>query len=347
MKLLNNFPVKTKILITGGGGFIGGAVIRKLLKDSDCIIFNLDKMGYASDLTSIDNVLKNLKIEKNTRHKLLEVDLSNYSQTLSAVRYSNPDLIMHLAAESHVDRSIEGPGEFIKSNILGTFNLLEAARLHYEKLSYERKNNFRFHHISTDEVFGTLGEDGQFNEDSKYDPRSPYSASKASSDNLVNAWLHTYGTPSLITNCSNNYGPWQYQEKLIPKIIINALDNKEIPIYGDGENIRDWLYVEDHAEALIEVLTRGRIGEKYCIGANEEKTNNFVVNKICDFLDEKVPRSKSYKNLITYVQDRIGHDKRYAIDSSKIESELKWKPKYSFNEALEITISWYIKNFFK
>ena len=347
MKLLNNFPEKTKILITGGGGFIGGAVIRKLLKDSDCIIFNLDKMGYASDLTSIDNVLKNLKIEKNTRHKLLEVDLSNYSQTLSAVRYSNPDLIMHLAAESHVDRSIEGPGEFIKSNILGTFNLLEAARLHYEKLSYERKNNFRFHHISTDEVFGTLGEDGQFNEDSKYDPRSPYSASKASSDNLVNAWLHTYGIPSLITNCSNNYGPWQYQEKLIPKIIINALDNKEIPIYGDGENIRDWLYVEDHAEALIEVLTRGRIGEKYCIGANEEKTNNFVVNKICDFLDEKVPRSKSYKNLITYVQDRIGHDKRYAIDSSKIESELKWKPKYSFNEALEITISWYIKNFFK
>ena len=347
MKLLNNFPVKTKILITGGGGFIGGAVIRKLLKDSDCIIFNLDKMGYASDLTSIDNVLKNLKIEKNTRHKLLEVDLSNYSQTLSAVRYSNPDLIMHLAAESHVDRSIEGPGEFIKSNILGTFNLLEAARLHYEKLSYERKNNFRFHHISTDEVFGTLGEDGQFNEDSKYDPRSPYSASKASSDNLVNAWLHTYGIPSLISNCSNNYGPWQYQEKLIPKIIINALDNKEIPIYGDGENIRDWLYVEDHAEALIEVLTRGRIGEKYCIGANEEKTNNFVVNKICDFLDEKVPRSKSYKNLITYVQDRIGHDKRYAIDSSKIESELKWKPKYSFNEALEITISWYIKNFFK
>ena len=347
MKLLNNFPEKTKILITGGGGFIGGAVIRKLLKDSDCIIFNLDKMGYASDLTSIDNVLKNLKIEKNTRHKLLEVDLSNYSQTLSAVRYSNPDLIMHLAAESHVDRSIEGPGEFIKSNILGTFNLLEAARLHYEKLSYERKNNFRFHHISTDEVFGTLGEDGQFNEDSKYDPRSPYSASKASSDNLVNAWLHTYGIPSLITNCSNNYGPWQYQEKLIPKIIINALDNKEIPIYGDGENIRDWLYVEDHAEALIEVLTRGRIGEKYCIGANEEKTNNFVVNKICDFLDEKVPRSKSYKNLITYVQDRIGHDKRYAIDSSKIESELNWKPKYSFNEALEITISWYIKNFFK
>ena len=347
MKLLNNFPEKTKILITGGGGFIGGAVIRKLLKDSDCIIFNLDKMGYASDLTSIDNVLKNLKIEKNTRHNLLEVDLSNYSETLSAVRFSNPDLIMHLAAESHVDRSIEGPGEFIKSNILGTFNLLEAARLHYEKLSYERKNNFRFHHISTDEVFGTLGEDGQFNEDSKYDPRSPYSASKASSDNLVNAWLHTYGIPSLISNCSNNYGPWQYQEKLIPKIIINALDNKEIPIYGDGENIRDWLYVEDHAEALIEVLTRGRIGEKYCIGANEEKTNNFVVNKICDFLDEKVPRSKSYKNLITYVQDRIGHDKRYAIDSSKIESELNWKPKYSFNEALEITISWYIKNFFK
>lgn len=346
MNLLGDYTEKPKVLITGGGGFIGGAVIRKLLKDSNFIIYNLDKMGYASNLNSINNVLLNLNSDKEKRHKLLKVDLTNFSETNSAMKYANPDLIMHLAAESHVDRSIEGPRKFIDNNILGTFNLLEAARDHYENLSFERKKVFRFHHISTDEVFGTLGKEGKFNENTKYDPRSPYSASKASSDNLVNAWLHTYGVPSLITNSSNNYGPWQYQEKLIPKIIINALNNKEIPIYGDGGNIRDWLYVEDHAEALVEVLTKGRIGEKYCIGANEEKTNNLIVNKICDFLDEKVPRSNSYKNLITYVQDRLGHDKRYAIDSSKIESELNWKPKYSFNEALEITISWYIKKFF-
>jgi len=346
MNLLGDYTEKPKVLITGGGGFIGGAVIRKLLKDSNFIIYNLDKMGYASNLNSINNVLLNLNSDKEKRHKLLKVDLTNFSETNSAMKYANPDLIMHLAAESHVDRSIEGPRKFIDNNILGTFNLLEAARDHYENLSFERKKVFRFHHISTDEVFGTLGKEGKFNENTKYDPRSPYSASKASSDNLVNAWLHTYGVPSLITNSSNNYGPWQYREKLIPKIIINALNNKEIPIYGDGGNIRDWLYVEDHAEALVEVLTKGRIGEKYCIGANEEKTNNLIVNKICDFLDEKVPRSNSYKNLIIYVQDRLGHDKRYAIDSSKIESELNWKPKYSFNEALEITISWYIKKFF-
>ena len=344
MKLLNNFPEKTKILITGGGGFIGGAVIRKLLKDSDCIIFNLDKMGYASDLTSIDNVLKNLKIEKNTRHKLLEVDLSNYSQTLSAVRYSNPDLIMHLAAESHVDRSIEGPGEFIKSNILGTFNLLEAARQHYEKLSYERKNNFRFHHISTDEVFGTLGEDGQFNEDSRYDPRSPYSASKASSDHLVNSWHYTFGLPTLMTNCSNNYGPWQYPEKLIPKIIINALQNSIIPIYGDGKNIRDWLFVEDHAEALIEVLIRGQIGERYCIGDNQERSVNKITEIICNYLDEVNPRNNPYKNLITYVEDRKGHDFRYAIKSEKIKKILDWYPRTDFEKGIKFTVNWYINN---
>ena len=344
MKTLNNFPEKTKILITGGGGFIGGAVIRKLLKDSDCIIYNLDKMGYASDLTSIDNVIVNLKIEKDTRYKLLEIDLSNYSETLSAVRYSNPDLIMHLAAESHVDRSIEGPSEFIKSNILGTFNLLEAAREHYEKLPYERKNNFRFHHISTDEVFGTLGEDGQFNEDSKYDPRSPYSASKASSDHLVNSWHHTFDLPTLITNCSNNYGPWQYPEKLIPKIIINALQNAKIPIYGDGKNIRDWLFVEDHAEALIEVLSRGQIGERYCIGANQERSVIEITEIICNYLDEVKPRNNSYKNLIKYVEDRKGHDFRYAIKSDKIKQNLDWYPITDFKEGLKFTVNWYINN---
>ena len=344
MKLLNNFPEKTKILITGGCGFIGGAVIRKLLRDSDCIIYNLDKMGYASDLDSIDNVLTNLNINKDTRHNLLKVDLSNYSKTLSAVRFSNPDLIMHLAAESHVDRSIEGPGEFIKSNILGTFNLLEAAREHYEKLSYDRKNNFRFHHISTDEVFGTLGEDGLFNEDSKYDPRSPYSASKASSDHLVNSWYHTFGLPTLITNCSNNYGPWQYPEKLIPKIIINALRNTKIPIYGDGRNIRDWLYVEDHAEALIEVINNGEIGQKYCIGGNEERSNNEIAEIICNYLDSILPRKNTFKELITYVEDRKGHDFRYAINAKKIKIKLNWEPKFTFNKGIENTVNWYFKN---
>ena len=344
MKLLNNFPEKIKILITGGSGIIGGAVIRKLLKESDCIIYNLDKMGYASDLTSIENVLNNLNIEKDKRHKLLKTDLSNYSETLSAVKYSDPDLIMHLAAESHVDRSISGPGEIIKSNILGTFNLLEAAKIHYENLSYERKNHFRFHHISTDEVFGTLGEEGKFNELTKYDPRSPYSASKASSDHLVNSWHHTFGLPTLITNCSNNYGPWQYPEKLIPKIIINALRNSKIPIYGDGKNIRDWLYVEDHAEALIEVLNRGEIGQKYCIGGNEERSNNEIAEIVCNYLDIIYPRSNTYKKLITYVTDRKGHDFRYAIDAKKIKNKLNWEPKFTFNQGIENTVNWYLKN---
>ena len=344
MNLLNNFTEKTKILITGGSGFIGGAVIRKLLKESDSIIYNLDKMGYASDLTSIEDVLINLNIEKDTRHKLLKTDLSNYSETLSAVEYSDPDLIMHLAAESHVDRSIEGPGEFIKSNVIGTFNLLEAAKVHYEKLSYERKNHFRFHHISTDEVFGTLGEDGKFNEDTKYDPRSPYSASKASSDHLVNSWHHTFGLPTLITNCSNNYGPWQYPEKLIPKIIINALQNSKIPIYGDGKNIRDWLYVEDHAEALIEVLSKGVIGQKYCIGGNEERSNNEIAEIVCNYLDITNPRSNTYKKLITYVTDRKGHDFRYAINAKKIKNKLNWEPKFTFKQGIENTVNWYLKN---
>ena len=344
MNLLRDYPGKPKILITGGGGFIGGAVIRKLLKESNCIIYNLDKMGYASDLTSIENVLINLNIEKDTRHKLLKTDLSNYEETVSAVKYSDPDLIMHLAAESHVDRSIAGPGEFIKSNIIGTFNLLEAAKVHYEKLSFERKNLFKFHHISTDEVFGTLGEDGKFNEDSKYDPRSPYSASKASSDHLVASWHHTFGLPTLITNCSNNYGPWQYPEKLIPKIIINALRNSKIPIYGDGKNIRDWLYVEDHAEALIEVLNRGEIGQKYCIGGNEERNNNEIAEIVCNHLDIIHPRNNSYKNLISHVEDRKGHDFRYAINANKIKKSLNWEPKFSFQEGIENTINWYLKN---
>lgn len=347
MKLLNNFHMKTKILITGGGGFIGGALIRKLLKDTDCIIYNLDKMGYASDLTSINEIISNLDPEKEKRHQLLKVNLHNSAETLSAIKYANPDLIMHLAAESHVDRSIEGPKEFIDSNILGTFNLLEAAREHYENLSFERKKVFRFHHISTDEVFGTLGKEGKFDEDSKYDPRSPYSASKAASDHIVNAWFHTYDLPVLTTNCSNNYGPWQYTEKLIPRVIYNAINNLEIPIYGNGENIRDWLFVEDHADGLIKVINDGKIGEKYCIGGNEERTNNQIVSTVCELLDELIPKDTSYSDLITYVKDRLGHDKRYAIDASKIKCELDWAPKYSLKEGLRITISWYINKFSK
>ncbi len=344
MELSNNREEKLRILITGGAGFIGGAVIRKLLLETNFYIFNLDKVGYASDLTSINKTISSLGIDIEGRHKLLKVDLTNTSETHSAVRFAQPDLIMHLAAESHVDRSIYGPAEFIKSNILGTFNLLEAAREHYEKLSYERKNHFRFHHISTDEVYGTLGREGKFKESSQYNPRSPYSASKASSDHLVNSWQHTFGLPTLITNCSNNYGPWQYPEKLIPKIIINALNNHKIPIYGNGENIRDWIFVEDHAEALINVLNKGEIGEKYCIGGNEERSNKEVAKIICNYLDEVHPIKDSYKNLITYVEDRKGHDFRYAINSDKIKRFLNWHPRLSFKEGIKYTVDWYYNN---
>ncbi len=344
MDIFQNRFQNPTILVTGGAGFIGGAVIRKLLKESDSIIFNIDKMGYASDLTSINQSLLGIPSESNDRHNLLKVDLSNASEIRFAFKKANPDLVMHLAAESHVDRSITGPKEFINSNIVGTFNLLEAAREHYEQLANERKNKFKLLHISTDEVFGTLGSEGKFNESTPYDPRSPYSASKASSDHLVSAWQHTFGLPILITNCSNNYGPWQYPEKLIPKTIINALNNKNIPIYGNGENIRDWLYVEDHAEALIKVLSDGEIGEKYCIGGNEEKTNNEIVELICNFLDEIKPRKDSYKSLITYVEDRKGHDFRYSIEANKIKKMLNWSPRFSFKDGLRDTVNWYLEN---
>ncbi len=336
---------RRNILITGGAGFIGGAVIRRLLKNTNFKIFNLDKIGYASDLTSIEKTLLELDTKNEDRYKLLNVDLSNFSDTSNALNFSNPDLIMHLAAESHVDRSIQGPLTFIQSNILGTFNLLEATRNYYEKLNGSKKESFKFHHISTDEVFGSLGINGKFSESSQYDPRSPYSASKASSDHLVSSWFHTYGLPAVITNCSNNYGPWQFPEKFIPVIIMNALADEEIPIYGDGLNIRDWLFVEDHVTGLLKVLHDGRIGQKYCIGGNSEKTNNEVANIICEILDNLIPRKKSYKTLIIEVNDRKGHDRRYAINAKKIKKELGWEPSIDFKDGINKTIKWYIKNY--
>ena len=345
VNLLNTQIENSRILITGGAGFIGSALIRNLLVNSNCSIFNLDKISYASDLTSIRETLNNLGEPHSNRYTFLKVNLLNENDTLSAVKFANPDYVLHLAAESHVDRSIEGPKVFIESNILGTFNLLESVREHYSNCDPRKKEYFRFLHISTDEVFGSLGFEGQFNELSRYDPRSPYSASKAASDHIVNAWYHTFDLPILITNCSNNYGPWQHAEKLIPKIIINALNNRKIPIYGNGEHIRDWLYVDDHISGILKVLNEGEIGEKYCIGGNQEKTNNEVVNSICEILDREIPRNYSYKELISYIDDRLGHDKRYALDSSKIRSQLNWKPKYSFKKGLISTVKWYVENF--
>jgi dTDP-glucose 4,6-dehydratase len=271
---------RRRILVTGGAGFIGGAVVRRLLADSDALIFNLDKIGYASDLTSIGN---------DPRHQLLRVDLTDAAATAQAVQQADPDLVMHLAAESHVDRSIDGPAAFIESNVTGTFNLLQAVRGHWEQLPAERREGFRFHHISTDEVFGSLGPTGRFSETTPYDPRSPYSASKAASDHLVNAWHHTYGLPVVLTNCSNNYGPWQFPEKLIPVVILKAVAGEPIPLYGDGANVRDWLYVEDHVDALLLAATQGQLGRSYCVGGHGERSNKQVVEAICTLLDQLLP----------------------------------------------------------
>ena len=329
-----------KILITGGAGFIGNTLLRNLLLSTEHEIINLDKLGYASDLTSINSLDKKLL----SRYTFLKVDLNDFSKLKEAIESSNPDLIMHLAAESHVDRSIGEPNLFVQSNVIGTFNLLEVVREFYKKLSENRKQIFKFHHISTDEVFGSLGVKGKFSEQTSYDPRSPYSASKAASDHLVRAWFHTYKIPTIVSNCSNNYGPWQFPEKLIPKIIINALNINQIPIYGNGLNIRDWLYVEDHVEGLKKVVFKGKPGQTYCIGGDGEKTNLEVASTICEILDELVPISFSYKTLIKFVEDRPGHDKRYAIDSSKIKNKLGWSPKYSFDNGIRKTVFWYKEN---
>lgn len=330
-----------RVLVTGGAGFIGSALVRRLLVESEAEVFNLDKMGYASDLTSIG---------AHPRHHLLKRDLVDAEATAEAVREADPDLVMHLAAESHVDRSIDGPGAFIESNVSGTFHLLQAVRTHWEQLPDERRDHFRFHHISTDEVFGSLGPSGRFSETTPYDPRSPYSASKAASDHFVSAWHHTYGLPVVLTNCSNNYGPWQFPEKLIPVVILKAVAGEPIPLYGDGANVRDWLYVEDHVEAMLLAATRGTLGESYCVGgagdhgSPSERTNRDVVETICRLMDQLRPNSAPHSRLITRVGDRPGHDRRYAINASKITNELGWKPRHSFEDGIQATVLWYLNH---
>ena len=327
-----------KIVVTGGAGFIGLSVIRHLLEHEDHQICNIDSLTYAANVDAIS------EFENQEQLKTEVVDICDLKALKSCFEKFKPDAVMHLAAESHVDNSIMSPGSFINTNIIGTFNLLEVARCYFAGLSFESKKRFRFIHISTDEVFGSLGESGLFSENSPYDPSSPYSASKASSDHLVQAWHRTYGLPTIITNCSNNYGPFQFREKLIPKIITNALSGKKVPIYGDGHQIRDWLFVEDHAEALALVLDRGRPGETYNIGGSEEKTNLEVALNICAILDQAKPStSGKYSSLLTHVEDRLGHDRRYAVDTSKIKDQLGWKPQHDFMGGLSKTIDWYLQ----
>ena len=335
---------RRRILVTGGAGFIGGAVVRRLLQESEAIVFNLDKMGYASELTSIDHALSALGPDHVERHQLLKVDLADAEAVAAAVAQADPDLVMHPAAESHVDRPIAGPGVFIQSNVTGTYNLLQAVRSHYDALSNERRSHFRLHHISTDEVFGSLGPEGRFSETTPYDPRSPYSSSKAASDHLVSAWHHTYGLPVVLTNCSNNYGPWQFPEKLIPVVTLKAAAGKAIPLYGDGLNVRDWLYVEDHVDALLLAACQGESGRSYCVGGYGERTNREVVECICKHLDDLIPGQSPHADLIEMVNDRPGHDRRYAIDPTRIETELGWSPRHEFSTAIAETVRWYLKH---
>ena len=329
-----------KILITGGAGFIGSALARMLIRETEDEVLVLDKLTYAGNLLNLDSV------KGNRRFHFKKIDIFDYQKVYSAFQEFCPDSVIHLAAESHVDRSIKGPKEFIDTNIVGTFNMLEASRSYLKKIKKEQKDVFRFLHVSTDEVFGDLIDKKDFfTEESKYAPSSPYSASKAASDHLVRAWYRTYSVPVLITNCSNNYGPYHYPEKLIPLAIRNALKENEIPVYGDGEQIRDWLYVGDHVDALYTVLKKGKLGETYNIGGNNEKSNIEVVNKVCSLLDERTPRKEgSYSGLISFVEDRPGHDLRYAIDSTKLKEELNWTPIESFETGLTKTVEWYLAN---
>ena len=330
------------LLITGGAGFIGSALIRHLIENTGYRVVNLDKLTYAGNLESLEPV------SGDERYVFEKVDICDGAEVRRVFREHQPSAIMHLAAESHVDRSIDGPADFIETNVTGTTVLLEAARAYWNDLAEGEKQQFRFHHISTDEVYGSLGPEGMFTESSPYQPNSPYSASKASSDHMVRAWHETYGLPVLITNCSNNYGPYQFPEKLVPLIILNALAGKPLPIYGRGDQIRDWLYVDDHARALLRVLEQGRIGETYNIGGHNEKTNLEVVKTLCGILDEKRPDHPQgisrYEELITHVADRPGHDQRYAIDADKIERELGWVPEETFETGMVKTVDWYLEN---
>ena len=331
------------ILVTGGAGFIGSAVVRHIIENTQDNVVNVDKLTYAGNLESLESV------ENNPRYAFEQVDICDAKALARVFEHHQPDAVMHLAAESHVDRSIDGPAAFIETNIVGTYTLLEAARAYWNSLNDERKAAFRFHHISTDEVYGDLeGTDDLFTETTPYAPSSPYSASKASSDHLVRAWLRTYGLPTIVTNCSNNYGPFDFPEKLIPLMILNALDGKPLPVYGNGQQIRDWLFVEDHARALYKVVTEGKVGETYNIGGHNEKANIDVVRTICSLLEELVPNKPEgvakYEDLITYVKDRPGHDVRYAIDAAKIGRELGWKPQETFESGIRKTVEWYLNN---
>lgn len=328
-----------KILITGGAGFIGSAVIRHVINNTDDSVVNVDKLTYAGNLESL------LTIAQSERYHFEKIDICDRVALDRIFKKYQPDAVMHLAAESHVDRSIDGPAEFIETNIVGTYTLLEATRQYWNELDYDKKDRFRFHHISTDEVYGDLeGTTELFTEMTSYEPSSPYSASKASSDHLVRAWLRTYGLPTIVTNCSNNYGPYHFPEKLIPLVILNALEGKPLPIYGKGNQIRDWLYVEDHACALYKVVTEGIVGETYNIGGHNEKQNIDVVESICRLLNELVPQDTNYQDQIIFVKDRPGHDMRYAIDASKIERELGWIPQETFETGLRKTVEWYLNN---
>ncbi|MFA5955105.1 dTDP-glucose 4,6-dehydratase [Hyphomicrobium sp.] len=325
-----------RVIVTGGAGFIGSALVRYVVGDRGWDVLNVDKLTYAANLHSLSS------ISSNSNYRFVQADICDIDAIHRVFADFQPDAVMHLAAESHVDRSISSSAEFIKTNILGTHVLLETARRYWDELPSGRRASFRFLHVSTDEVYGSLDDGGFFRESTAYDPRSPYSASKASSDHLVSAWHETYGLPTLITNCSNNYGPYHFPEKLVPLIILNALENKPLPVYGDGRQVRDWLYVEDHVKALVTVLERGRIGETYNVGGRAPTENLTVVERICDLLDAHVPSDSARRKLITFVADRPGHDRRYAIDPTKIETELGWRAEKTFDTGIAATVEWYL-----
>ena len=329
-----------RILVTGGAGFIGSAVVRQFILQTDAEILNLDCLTYAGNVANV------AAIANDPRYRFAQIDIRDYEAVSAAFGEFQPDGVMHLAAESHVDRSIDGPRAFLETNVVGTYNMLEAARGYWDGLDAAAREAFRFLHVSTDEVYGELGPKGLFKETTPYQPSSPYSATKASSDHLVKAWQRTFGLPCVMTNCSNNYGPYQYPEKLIPVLVNSAVDGKPLPIYGKGKNVRDWLYVDDHAEALRLVLENGRVGETYNIGGNSERTNITIARTVCTLLDEMRPNSPHcpHENLITMVPDRPGHDLRYAIDASKIEAELAWRPRETFESGIRKTVQWYLEN---